>query len=165
MMISLWLRHLHPMELGRVGSFWKCSYALHRTEPSLFHYMIQRPERSISHNQCIFLALSNQRYVYLLMRFLLFVGATHKSDVIISKTLDKAVDKANPASKNAAPGISIRHGPMVEMEIDEPVLNGTDVNGNASSKRKARNSTGQKKSYKDASDEEDDKPLVRQNHI
>ena len=89
-------------------------------------------------------------------------GATHKSDVIISKSLDKAVDKANPAPKNAAPGISIRHGPMVEMEIDEPIVNGTDVNGNASGKRKARNSTGRRKSYKEASDEEDEKPLVRQ---
>lgn len=93
----------------------------------------------------------------------MLAGATHKSDVIISKSLDKAVDKANPAPKNAAPGISIRHGPMVEMEIDEPAVNRTDVNGNASGKRKARNSTGQRKSYREASDEEDEKPLVRQN--
>lgn len=165
MTISLWLRHLHPMELGRVSRFWICSYALIRTEPSPFHHMIQRSGRTILYNQCNCLALSNQRYDYLLLRFLLLAGATRKSDVIISKTLDKAVDKANPAPKNAAPGISIRHGPMVEMEIDEPVLNGTDVNGKASGKRKARNSTGQKKSYKDASDEEDEKPLVRQNQI
>lgn len=92
----------------------------------------------------------------------MLAGATRKSDAIVSKSLDKAVDKANPASKNAAPGISIRNGPMVEMEIDEPVINGTDVNGNASGKRKARNSIGQRKSYKEASDEEDEKPLVRQ---
>ena len=89
------------------------------------------------------------------------VGATRKSDVIVPKSLDKAIDKANPSPKNAAPGISIRNGPMVEMEIDEPVMNGTDVNERASGKRKARNSTGQRKSYKEASDEEDEKPLVR----
>lgn len=51
---------------------------------------------------------------------------------------------------------------MVEMEVDEPVINGTDVHGKASGKRKARNSTGQRKSYKEASDEEDEKPLVRE---
>lgn len=51
---------------------------------------------------------------------------------------------------------------MVEMEIDESAVNGTEVNGIASGKRKARNGTGQKKSYKEASDEEDEEPLVRE---
>lgn len=51
---------------------------------------------------------------------------------------------------------------MVEMEIDEPAVNGADINGKAGGKRKARNSTGQIKSYKEASDEEDEKPLVRE---
>ena len=87
-------------------------------------------------------------------------GSTRKSDVIVPKSLDKAIDRANPSPKNAAPGISIRNGPMVEMEIDEPVVNRTEVNGIASGKRKARNSTDQRKSYKEASDEEDEKPLV-----
>lgn len=82
-------------------------------------------------------------------------GTTRKSKAIVPKSLDKAMDKANPSPKNAAPGISIRNGPMVEMEIDGP-----ETNGNAGSKRKARNSTGQKKSYKEVSDEDDEKPLV-----
>lgn len=88
------------------------------------------------------------------------VGSTRKSDVVVPKSLDKAIDKANPSPKNAAPGISIRNGPMVEMEIDDNILNGTEVNGVASGKRKARNSTGQRKTYTEASDEEDEEPLV-----
>jgi DNA topoisomerase I len=90
----------------------------------------------------------------------LTAGSTRKSKAIIPKNLDKAMDKANPSPKNAAPGISIRNGPMVEMEIDGPVVNGAETNGNAGSKRKARNSIGQKKSYKEMSDEDDEKPLV-----
>jgi DNA topoisomerase-1 len=70
------------------------------------------------------------------------------------------MDSANPPPKNAAPGVSIRNGPILEMEIDGPVVNGTEINGNAGGKRKARSSTGQQKSYKEASDEEDEKPLV-----
>ena len=80
-----------------------------------------------------------------------------KSKETIPKSLDKALDKANPAAKNAAPGISIRNGPVDMMDVDPPHMNGT--NG----KRKARNSTGVGKTYKEASDseEEDEKPLVR----
>lgn len=74
------------------------------------------------------------------------------------------MDKANPPSKNAAPGISIRNGPVVEMDIDGPSINGLETNGRDSGKRKARNSTGNRMSYKEATDEDDDdeKPLVRQ---
>ena len=68
------------------------------------------------------------------------------------------MDRANPPTANGAPGISIRNGPMDEMEID-----GQELNGLANNKRKARASTGMGKSYKEASDEENDeeKPLVR----
>lgn len=68
------------------------------------------------------------------------------------------MDKANPPAVNGAPGISIRNGPMDEMDVDGP-----ELNGHASTKRKARASTGNGKSYKEASDEdhEDEKPLVR----
>ena len=59
---------------------------------------------------------------------------------------------------HGAPGISIRNGPIDEMDIDEPVA---DANSNG--KRKARSSTGKGKSYKEASEEDDeeDKPIVR----
>lgn len=77
---------------------------------------------------------------------------------IIPKSLDKAMDKANPDAVNGAPGISIRNGPMDEMEIDGP-----EVNGNASTKRKARGGTGKGKMYKESTDEDDEEtePLVR----
>ena len=87
----------------------------------------------------------------------LHLGKAHMSKEIIPPSLDKAVDKANPSTTNGVQGISVRNGPVEEMEIDEP-----DVNGKPSSKRKSRASTGNDKSYKVASDEddEDEKPLV-----
>jgi DNA topoisomerase I len=68
------------------------------------------------------------------------------------------MDKQQPSNGNLNAGISIRHGPVEEMEVDDeraPTTNG--VNG----KRKSRGSVG--KTYKEAtsSDEEEDKPLVR----
>ena len=86
------------------------------------------------------------------------LGHPPKSAGIIPESVDKALDKANPPALHGAPGISIRNGPVDEMEIDEPL-----VNGNASGKRKARNSMGNRKSYKEASEEDDEegKPLVR----
>lgn len=73
------------------------------------------------------------------------------------------MDKANPTPENAAPGISIRNGPLVEMEIDDPNSHGLEPTNHGYSKRKARNSTSNRKSYKESSeDDDDDKPLVRQ---
>lgn len=50
------------------------------------------------------------------------------------------------------------------MDIDGPGINGLETNGRDSGKRKARNSNGNRKSYKEATDEDDDdeEPLVRQ---
>lgn len=80
-------------------------------------------------------------------------GNAPKSKNIISKSVDKAMDAANKPAKHAAPGISIRNGPVEDMDIDGP----TGING----KRKARASIGNGVSYKDESDESDDtKPLV-----
>lgn len=62
------------------------------------------------------------------------------------------MDAAIKPAKHAAPGISIRNGPVEDMELDSQAA----TNG----KRKARISNGNGVSYKDASDEEDDKPLV-----
>lgn len=80
-------------------------------------------------------------------------GNTPKSRDIIPKSVDKAMDAANKPAKHAAPGISIRNGPVEDMDIDGH----TGVNG----KRKARASNSNGVSYKDASDDSDDnKPLV-----
>ena len=68
------------------------------------------------------------------------------------------MDRQIPSTVNGAPGISIRNGPMEEMDIDDH-----EQNGKASNKRKARASMGNGKSYKEISDEDDEdgKPLVR----
>lgn len=67
------------------------------------------------------------------------------------------MDRANPSGKSVQPGISIRNGPMEEMDVDEPA-----TNGNVTGKRKARQSLSNGHTYKEASsDEEDNKPLVR----
>lgn len=64
------------------------------------------------------------------------------------------MDAANKPVKHAAPGISIRNGPVEDMDVDEP--------SEATGKRKGRASMSNGVSYKDASDESDDeKPLVR----
>ena len=65
------------------------------------------------------------------------------------REMDRSISKARPGPT----GISIRNGPVGDaMEID------SKTNGVA--KRKSRSSTGQIVSYKDASDSEDDAPLV-----
>ena len=60
------------------------------------------------------------------------------------------------SSKQVDPGVSVRNGPVEEMDIDKPVANGA-TNG----KRKSRNSLQNGKSYKESSSDEDDKPMVR----
>ncbi len=66
------------------------------------------------------------------------------------------MDAQIPSNGTVHPGISIRMGPVDDMDIDEPI-----TNGNANAKRKARASVPNTKSYKDASSsEDDDKPLV-----
>ena len=73
------------------------------------------------------------------------------------------MDKASSTPANAAPGISIRNGPVIEMEVDKVQLNGVEATGDTGNKRKSRNSGVNRKSYKETSnDEEDDeeKPLV-----
>ncbi|KAL9102606.1 MAG: hypothetical protein Q9163_002250 [Psora crenata] len=80
-----------------------------------------------------------------------------KSSKRIPKSLDKAMDKANPPVTNGAAGISIRNGPVAYMDLDEP-----QANGHISGKRKARKSVISGNSYKEPTDEsDDDAPLVR----
>ncbi|KAF2464040.1 uncharacterized protein BDR25DRAFT_99044 [Lindgomyces ingoldianus] len=80
-----------------------------------------------------------------------------KSQDRISKKTDRALDKQIPSNGHVEPGISIRMGPVEDMDIDAPLTNG-NVNG----KRKSRGSIANGKSYKDASSsDEDDKPLSK----
>ncbi|CAF9921993.1 MAG: DNA topoisomerase 1 [Heterodermia speciosa] len=85
-------------------------------------------------------------------------GSGPKSQNIIPKSVDRAMDKANKAANNAPAGISIRNGPVDEMDLDEPTANGT-------SKRKARGSMGNGHSYKEMSEEEDEKPLNKRRRV
>lgn len=71
----------------------------------------------------------------------------------ISKSVDKAMDKAAKNSKYAPVGVSIRNGPVEDkMDIDGPATNG---------KRKVRTSNVLKSYKDDSSDDSDAKPLVR----
>jgi DNA topoisomerase-1 len=77
-----------------------------------------------------------------------------KSDDRVSKQIDRAMDKQTPSNGHVEPGLSIRMGPVDDMDVDAPA-----TNGNANGKRKARASLTN--TYKEASSEDDDKPLVR----
>ena len=73
------------------------------------------------------------------------------------------MDKANPAPKKAAPNISIRNGPVLELQADGSSATALGTNHRDNGKRKARSSIGNRKSYREDTDEdEDEKPLVRQ---
>ncbi len=80
------------------------------------------------------------------------------------KSLDKVMDKSNPSGDHVVPGVSLRNGPVDDMDIDIPQANGVHTNGTGSGKRKSRSSAGDGKTYKEASTEEgeddEDKPLV-----
>ena len=67
------------------------------------------------------------------------------------------MDREEPSGNTVAPGISIRHGAVDEMDIDKPATNGT-ITG----KRKGRESLSNGKNYKESSSEndEDARPLV-----
>lgn len=79
----------------------------------------------------------------------------------IPKSLDKTMDKAYPSGDAVQPGISLRNGPVEEMDVDQLPTKGTQPNGAVNGKRKGRQSLSNGKSYKEStSDEEDDKPLV-----
>ena len=80
-----------------------------------------------------------------------------RSKETIPKSVDKALDKSNPSGNHVQPGISIRNGPIDEMDIDEETPKTNGVTG----KRKSRSSIGNKKSYKEVtSDSDEDRPLV-----
>ena len=79
-----------------------------------------------------------------------------KSQARISAA-DKAMDQKSTPNGHANPGVSIRNGPVDDMDVNSP-----QVNGNLNGKRKTRASLTNGKTYKEASSsEDDDKPLVR----
>ncbi|KAL9631059.1 MAG: hypothetical protein Q9204_004414 [Flavoplaca sp. TL-2023a] len=85
-------------------------------------------------------------------------GHPHRSADTIPRSLDKAMDAANKPAKHAAPGISIRNGPVEDMDIDQQP--------GSNSKRKGRASMSNGVSYKDASDDsEEDKPLSKRRRM
>jgi len=69
------------------------------------------------------------------------------------------MDKQLPANGHVEPGISIRMGPVDDMDVDAP-------NGAANGKRKSRGSIPTA-NYKEqsGSEDEDDKPLVGRNSL
>ncbi|KAF1360465.1 hypothetical protein EJ07DRAFT_154914 [Lizonia empirigonia] len=73
----------------------------------------------------------------------------------IPKDVDEAMDKQVPSNGHVEPGISIRMGPVDDMDMDAP-------NGNANGKRKSRGSIPTA-SYKErsGSEDDDDKPLSK----
>lgn len=80
-----------------------------------------------------------------------------KSEGRISKDVDQEMDAQLPSNGHIEPGVSIRMGPVEDMDVDA-----APTNGNINGKRKARSSLTNGKSYKEqSSSEEDDKPLVR----
>ncbi|KAF2806047.1 DNA topoisomerase 1 [Mytilinidion resinicola] len=81
-----------------------------------------------------------------------------KSEAYISKNIDRAMDKEDPSNGHVEPGVSIRMGPVEEMDVDTPAL----PNGHTNGKRKSRGSTTNGKTYKEASSSsDDDKPLSK----
>lgn len=77
---------------------------------------------------------------------------------MISKSTDATMNGSGDTNGSAAPGISIRNGPIEDEDTE--MANAADgVNGRAASKRKSRPSAGNK-SYIDPESSEDDKPLV-----
>ncbi|KAJ4343014.1 DNA topoisomerase 1 [Didymella glomerata] len=73
----------------------------------------------------------------------------------IPKSVDRDMDKQLPANGHVEPGISIRMGPVDDMDVDAP-------NGAANGKRKSRGSIPTA-NYKEqsGSEDEDDKPLSK----
>ena len=72
------------------------------------------------------------------------------------------MDKATSQDGDLVQGISLRNGPMEEMDIDMPAHKNSTTNGASTGKRKSRQSLTNGNSYKEASSEaeDDDKPLV-----
>jgi len=71
------------------------------------------------------------------------------------------MDKATPSHGRVVPGISIRNGPLKEIDTPMSDVNGIEVNGTGLPKRKAREGLARLSYAKPESSDDDDKPLVR----
>ena len=80
------------------------------------------------------------------------------SKSIIPKSDDAAMDKVVPSNSVVQPGISIRNGPVEQM--DTPMTDGNEVQTNGHTKRKARESLN-RASYAEGESSDTDEPLVR----
>ncbi|MCJ1354637.1 MAG: DNA topoisomerase 1 [Icmadophila ericetorum] len=83
----------------------------------------------------------------------------------LDRDMDRAMGKGKPSNGAVAPGVSLRYGPVDEMEID---VAPAETNGHVIGKRKSRPSMTNGKSYKEhASDEEedDDQPLIKKRRV
>ena len=76
---------------------------------------------------------------------------------VIPKSVDSALDRANPSNGTLNPGITIKNE-VVNPDHPMPDANGVKTNG-VSSKRKSRGSLA-KPSYAEAASSDDDQPLV-----
>ncbi|KAF2459820.1 DNA topoisomerase I [Lineolata rhizophorae] len=91
------------------------------------------------------------------------INGTAKSSDKVPRNFDKARPGEMPSNEHVNPGVSVRMGEMVEMNVDSAAQNRTQVNGTLSGKRKSRGSLANgKTSYREASSsEDDDKPLSK----
>lgn len=77
----------------------------------------------------------------------------------VSESVDRAMDRALPSNGDVLPGISIRNGPVQEVDIPMPDANGVEVGGGPV-KRKARESLNRPSYAEPETSEDDNKPLV-----
>jgi hypothetical protein len=83
-----------------------------------------------------------------------------KSSATIPKSWDDKLDQETPSNGSVKPAISVRSGPMADLESSKPHVNGV-TNGATNGKRKSRGSLTNGKTYKESSSsDEDNKPLV-----
>ncbi|KXX82844.1 DNA topoisomerase 1 [Madurella mycetomatis] len=79
----------------------------------------------------------------------------HVSTTTISPSVDHEMDKSDSRARPLPPGVSIRHGPVVDDAMD------IDSTPNGATKRKSRTSAGQAVNYKVESDSDDGAPLAK----
>ncbi|KAI9887045.1 MAG: DNA topoisomerase 1 [Watsoniomyces obsoletus] len=81
-----------------------------------------------------------------------------RSEDKIPSSLDQKLDKEVPSGNGVAPAVSLHNGPIDEMDLDEPQVNGTHTNGVQSGKRKAVEDKNTK-AEEESEDDSDDQPV------